>query len=170
LPSGPALGAEVALGARAFRGADNLSVEPRGAAFVRLRSGARVDVGAFYLRSTEDDPLGGLVLEGIGGSLAVSLERPVAPSLLVRFGPRVDVGSASGRGSSSGAAIAGRASEPLCLVVGELSARYRVGHLSLVIAVDGGGVASGIGLGADERTPLAWTGATFAGRLGLGLE
>jgi hypothetical protein len=164
------LGAEAAFGVRAFRGGQNVALEPRVAGFLRLASGVRFDAGAFYLTSSETDPLGGLTLRGIGGSMAASLERELASSLFARLGPRVDIGSAFGRGASSGVAIEGRASEPLVLLVGEIAARYRVGPLSIVVAGDAGGVLSGIGLGVDERTPLAWNGATFGGRLGLALE
>jgi hypothetical protein len=163
-------GGEGGVGLRAFDAARSVGIEPRLGVFVRHSSGGRLDAGAFYLRSSETDPLGRVTLDGIGGSIGASFERELMSSIVARVGPRFDLGAALGRGSPERGARGGTVSELLCLAAVELAVRYSIGPLALVLAGDVGGVVAGLTLGADDRLPLAWTGLSFAGRLGLSFE
>lgn len=162
-------GVHAALGARVFGKAATWLVEPRIGVALRHRSGARVDVAVLYAHAESTDPLGVVVVNGFGGSLGVSFDRPLGGPLSLRAGPRLDVSAAFAEGAPvSGSVVGGTARGPLVVLVGETELRFvPTRGLGLSLAVDLGGGLAGLDLRADERTPSALYGVTFGARLGL---
>lgn len=162
-------GVDAALGARVFGKAATWLVEPRIGVALRHRSGARVDVAVLYAHAESTDPLGVVVVNGFGGSLGLSFDRPLDGPFFLRAGPRLDVSAAFAEGAPvSGSVVGGAARAPLVVLVGETELRFDPTRgLGLTLAVDLGGGLAGLDLRADERTPSALYGVTFGARLGL---
>jgi len=167
---GTSLGARLgaAVGVRVFGGVPSAGVEPRitfGLAYGRVGA----ELGASYFTAGASDPLGELRLHAVMGALAAHYELPLSERIALRAGPRLGLGAAFGSGTSTGAALASSTSGAMVTLVGHaaLVVQPVAGAPWLELGLDAGGALRGLELRADDRAPLATTGATVGASLGL---